>query len=73
MNIKYLEMVVRDRVCPACSVGMTREVGPRIYQCDHTRCGERFDLSHLTDQMISDLLKKKAAGKLQSKAAKGTQ
>jgi hypothetical protein len=67
MNIKHLEMVMRLRLCPACSVGMTREIGYKLYQCDHSRCGERFDLSHLTDQMIGALLEKKAEGKAPNK------
>lgn len=63
MNIQYLEMVARQRICPACSLGMTREIGHKLYRCDHSRCGERFDLSHLTDQMLGALLEKRAAKK----------
>ena len=59
MNIKYIEMVARQKLCPVCSVGMTREIGPKLYQCDHSRCGETFDFSQLSDEMLRELLKKK--------------
>jgi len=56
MNIKYLESVIRRRLCPACGAGMTREIARNVYQCDRTHCGETFDFSLLSESMINELL-----------------
>lgn len=58
MNVKHIESIIRFKICPACSVGMTREIGHRVYQCGHTRCGETFDFSHISDSMIYELLER---------------
>lgn len=63
MNLKYLDMAVRQKICPVCSAGMTREISPRIYQCSRSRCNETFDFSQLSDSMLRELLEKKAEPK----------
>ena len=63
MNLKHLDMAVRQKICPVCSAGMTQEISPRIYRCRRVRCGETFDFSQLTDAMLRELLKKKGKKK----------
>ena len=58
MNIKHIDSVVRMKLCPACSAGMTREIDRSIYQCDRSNCGEIFDFSLLSDAMLHELLDK---------------
>lgn len=58
MNVHYIDSIIRLRICPKCRLGMTREVGNKLYQCDHTMCGEQYDFSLLSDSMIRELLQR---------------
>jgi len=56
MDLKKIEAIVKRKVCPKCELGMVRETEDRLYRCDHSRCGEVYDLSLLTETMIVMLL-----------------
>ena len=56
MDIRKIEAVVNRRICPKCELGMVRETEDRVYQCDHSQCGEVYDFSLLPEKMINMLL-----------------
>lgn len=73
MNIKHIESVVRRKICPVCSIGMTREIGSKVYQCSRARCGETFNFSLLSDAMILELLaKEQESGTIPKEVREGT-
>ena len=56
MNIKHVESVIRMRLCPKCSIGMTRALAEKVYRCDYTLCNETYDFSFLSDKTLTMLL-----------------
>jgi len=58
VNIKQIEFVMRMRLCPKCTIGMTRELSEKVYRCDYSMCSETYDYSLLSDEMVKMLLHK---------------
>ena len=62
MDLNKLDSIILRKRCPACNLGMVRELSVRVYACDRVRCGEVYDFSGLTDGMLKLLLEPEKRG-----------
>lgn len=58
MDLQKLEAVIQKKLCPKCNIGMVSRTGNKVYTCGYSRCGEQFDFSFLSDEMIRLLMDK---------------